>query len=112
VVGFKDANATSVALTYDETAFTTSVAIVNPSTVANTVTITVWDSNGNLLGTSTQPLAAGNKIENALRGFLGLAGMTGLRGSALFSVPTGNVEVLGLRFGGSAFTSIPTTEEQ
>lgn len=111
VVGFKDAYATAVSLTWDDTNFTTSVAIVNPSNVATTVTITAWDNNGNLLGTSSQPLMPGNKTEGALRGFLGLAGIAGFRGSALFTVPNGNVSVLGLRFGGTAFTSIPTTEE-
>jgi hypothetical protein len=112
VVGFKSATSTSNSLTWDDTNFTTSVAIVNPSSQAVTVTITVWDSSGNLVGTSTQSLPAGSKIENAMRGFLGLAGMANLRGSALFTVPSGNVSVLGLRFGASAFTSIPTTQQQ
>ena len=112
VVGLKNANATSNTLTWDDTNFTTSVAMVNPSTVAATVSITVWDVNGNVIGTSTQGLQPGTKIESAMRGFLGLAGMAGQRGSALFSVPTGNVSVLGLRFGPTAFTSIPTTEQQ
>ncbi|HYV62469.1 MAG TPA: hypothetical protein VE958_07330, partial [Bryobacteraceae bacterium] len=113
VVGLKNANATANTLTWDDTGnLTTSVAMVNPSNVATTVTITVSDSSGNIIGTSTQGLAAGNKIENAMRGFLGLAGMAGSRGSALFTVSTGNVSVLGLRFGASAFTSIPTTEQQ
>jgi hypothetical protein len=38
----------------------------------------------------------------------GLNGMVGNRGSAQFSVSTGNVAVLGLVFLGAAFTSIPT----
>jgi hypothetical protein len=111
VVGFKSGTATSNSLTWDDTNFTTSVAIVNPSTVATTVNITVWDSNGNLIGTSSQSLPAGNKVESALRGFPGLASIAGLRGSALFTVPAGYVSVLGLRFGGSAFTSVPTTQQ-
>jgi hypothetical protein len=112
VVGLNPANSTSNILTWDDTNFTTSVAMVNSSSVATTVTITVWDSNGNLLGTSTQGLAPGNKIESAMRGFQGLSAMAGQRGSALFTVPAGNVSVLGLRFGSAAFTSIPTTEQQ
>ena len=112
VVGLNPANSTSNILTWDDTNFTTSVAMVNSSSVATTVTITVWDSNGNLLGTSTQGLAPGNKIESAMRGFQGLSAMAGQRGSALFTVPVGNVSVLGLRFGSAAFTSIPTTEQQ
>jgi hypothetical protein len=112
VVGLKSATSTANTLIWDDTAFTTSVAIVNPSTVAVIVTITVWDVNGNVLGTSTQALQPGTKIENAMRGFLGLAGMAGQRGSALFTVATGNISVLGLRFGSTAFTSIPTAEQQ
>jgi hypothetical protein len=114
LVGLKNANATAVSLTFDETGnLTTSVALVNPSPVATIVTITAWDVNGNVLGTSTQPVAPGNKIQGAMRGFFGLGAIQGARGSALFSVPTGNVAVIGLRSGGStAITSIPTTEQQ
>jgi hypothetical protein len=113
LVGLKNANATAVSLTFDDTGtLTTSVALVNPSALATTVTITVWDSSGNVIGTSTQILQPGNKIENAMRGFLGLFGMAGQRGSALFSVPTGNIAVIGLRSESTAFTSIPTTEQQ
>jgi hypothetical protein len=34
--------------------------------------------------------------------------MIGQRGAVTYSVPNGNVTVLGLRFNGTAFTSIPT----
>jgi hypothetical protein len=113
LVGLKNANATSNSLTWDDTgSLSTSIAMVNPGTVAATVTITVWDVNGNLIGTSAQGLQPGTKIANSMHEFLGLGGMTGQRGSALFSVTTGNVSVLGLRFGSTAFTSIPTTEQQ
>ena len=112
VAGFKSATSTSDSLTWDDTNFTTAVAMVNPSTVSATVTITAWDTAGNVIGTSTQVLPPGTKIENSLRGFLGLAGVAGTRGSALFTVQAGNISVLGLRFGGSAFTSIPTTQQQ
>ena len=114
LVGLKNANATAVSLTFDDTGtLTTSVALVNPSSLTITVTITAWDVNGNVLGTSTQVLPPGNKLEGAMRGFLGLFGIAGQRGSALFSVPSGNISVLGLRSGGStAFTSTPTTEQQ
>jgi hypothetical protein len=99
-------------MTWDDTTHVTSIAMVNPSTVAATVTITVWDPNGNVLGTSTQALAAGTKIESAMYQLSGLSAMEGQSGSALFTVTTGNVSVLGLRFGGVAFTSIPTTQDQ
>jgi hypothetical protein len=112
LVSFKSATATAISMTWDDTTHVTSVAIVNPSAVAATVTITVWDPNGNVIGTSTQALAAGTKIESAMYQLSGLSGMEGQSGSALFTVTTGNVSVLGLRFGGVAFTSIPTTQDQ
>jgi len=114
LVGLKNANATAVSLTFDETGnLTTSVALVNPSPLATTVTITAWDVLGNVLGTSPQIVQPGSKIQGAMRGFFGLSGIVGQRGSALFSVPTGNIAVIGLRSGGStAITSIPTTEQQ
>jgi hypothetical protein len=113
LVGVKSANGTSNTLTFDDTnGLTTSVAMVNPSTVAATVTITATDVNGTMIGTATQSLQPGTKFAGALRGFLGLAGIAGQRGSALFTVSSGNVSVLGLRFGSTAFTSIPTVEQQ
>jgi hypothetical protein len=112
LVGFKSSLATAISLTFDDTTLTSSVAIVNPSSVAANLTITAWDNNGNQLGTYTQTLPPGNKIENTLRALGALSGIVGFRGSALFTVSTGNVSVLGLRFSGSAFTSIPTTQDQ
>jgi len=112
VVGFKSAIATATSLTWDDTNFVTSIALVNPSSAQANVTITAWDSSGSVAGTSTQSLAPGNKIESVMRSLSGLAGMAGLRGSALFTVTTGNLALLGLRFGGAAFTSIPTTQDQ
>jgi len=112
LVSFKSATATAISLTWDDTTHVTSIAIVNPSNVAATVTITVWDPNGNVIGTSTQELAAGTKIESAMYQLSGLSAMEGQSGSASFTVTTGNVSVLALRFGGVAFTSIPTTQDQ
>jgi len=112
VVTFKTANSTAESLIWDDTSLTTSVAMVNPSTATANVTITVLDPNGNLIGSTTQTLAPGNKTEGVLRGFLGLSGMAGQRGSALFTVATGNVSVLGIRFGATALTTIPVTQQQ
>jgi hypothetical protein len=55
-------------------------------------------------------LAAKSKTAIALRDLPGLGAMAGKRGSADFTVAFGNVAVLGLRFGGAAFTSIPTAD--
>jgi hypothetical protein len=86
------------------------VAVVNPSAVATTVTVVVRDSVGVTLGTTTVSLAAKGKRALFLRDLPGLASMAGRRGSAEFTVTAGNVAVLGLRFNGIAFTSIPTAD--
>jgi len=114
LVGFKSATETATSLLWDETSnLVTTVAIVNSSTVATTVTITVWNSAGTLIGTTQEAVPANNKVALQLDQLPNLGGMVGLRGSALFTVPNGNVAVLGLRFaGGGAFTSIPTTQVQ
>jgi predicted secreted protein len=94
-------------LVYDDTAFDTSVAFLNPSDQQATVTITIFDANGSQIGAAQVVLAPRTKIATRLRDLPGLSAMLGHRGSALFSVPNGDVSVLGLRFGGEAFTSIP-----
>ncbi len=111
VVPLSSVSATTATLIWDDTNYTTSVAIVNPSAVATTVSITVRDSSGNILGTSSVALAAKSKTETVLRGLPGLGTMAGGRGSAEFTVAVGNVAVLGLRFNGAAFTSIPAVEQ-
>jgi hypothetical protein len=98
-------------LIWDDTNYVTSVAIVNPSPLPTMVNITVWDNNGNLLGTSPVTLPPFTKTENVLHAYPGLAGMAGLRGSAQFSVATGTVSVLGLRSNGPAITSIPAVQQ-
>ena len=108
VVPLSSAQATSTELTWDETAYTTAVAVVNPSSTAATVTVTLWDQAGNTIGTSTIALPPNSKTATVLKGLPGLSGMVGKRGSAQFKVTSGNVAVLGLRFDGGAFTSIPT----
>jgi hypothetical protein len=111
VVPLRSAASTFSTLTWDEIGFTTSVAIVNTSAVATTVNITVYDQAGRQVGTSSVNLQPYAKTENALRSFLGFGGVVGLRGSAQFSVSTGSIAVLGLRFGAAAFTSVPATQQ-
>jgi len=112
VVPFSDANGTSNTLTWDETNLITAVAIVNPSLTAATVAVTLWDENGNTIGTSSISLPPNGKTEAELRTLPGLSGMVGQRGCAQFTVSAGNVAVLGLRANGPALTSIPTTNVQ
>jgi hypothetical protein len=109
VVPFSDAGASSNLLTWDETTYVTSVAIVNPNSNPASVAVTLWDQNGNVVGTSSLSLPPNSKIETNLSNLQGLSGMVGKRGSAQFTASNGNVSVLGLRFSGAAFTSIPTT---
>jgi hypothetical protein len=98
-------------LIWDDTNFVTAVAIVNTSSLDTVVTIIVRDIQGVTIGTATVPLAAKRKVAIALRDLPGLGAMAGRRGSADFTVNNfGNVAVLGLRFGGAAFTSIPTSD--
>ena len=111
VVPLSRAATTTSTLIWDDTNYVTAVAIVNPSAVPVVVSITVWDSNGNVVGNSSVDLAANSKTAMPLRSLAGLAGVAGKRGSAQFSVAAGNVAVLGLRFNDAAFTSIPTADQ-
>ncbi len=110
VVPLTSASSTTSTLAWDETGnAVTAVAIANPSAVAASVEITVWDTSGTLIGTSPPVLLPANsKIAKGLDDLSGLS-LAGQRGSAQFTVSTGNVAVLGLRFAGVAFTSIPAS---
>jgi hypothetical protein len=111
VVPLASSTSTSSTLVWDDTVYATGIAIANPSTVPVTVSITVWNDSGGIIGTSSMPLAAGAKTVSYLRGISGLSGVAGNRGSARFAVSSGSVAVLGLRFNGNAFTSIPTAQQ-
>jgi hypothetical protein len=110
VVPFSDSTVTTSGLIWDDTAFTTAVAIINPSAVDTTVAVTVYNDQGVNIGTASIPLSAGNHTATILRDVSGLSSMNGNRGYATFTVSSGNVAVLGLRFGNAAFTSIPTSD--
>jgi len=104
------AGSTQQTLVYDDTlGLITAVAIVNPSGVAATVSATAYDVNGNVIATSSSVavLQPFSKTEARLRDLAGLSGVAGTRGTVTFSVTTGAVGALGLRFNGVAFSSIP-----
>lgn len=111
VVPLASTTSVSSTLTWDDTVYTTGIAIANPSAAPVTVSVTVWNSSGSMIGTSSIALAAGTKTEAALRSLSGLSAVAGARGSALFTVTSGSVAVLGLRFNGTAFTSIPAVQQ-
>lgn len=94
-------------LTYDDTAFTTAVAVTNPGASSINVTATAYKSDGSQLGTASFTLAAHSKTSVALRNLSGLAAVSGTRGHVTFTTSSGSFALLGLRFGGAAFTTIP-----
>lgn len=111
VVPLSPVSATSATFTFDDTNYVTSFAIVNPSNTPINATVTARNSSGTVLGTSSIALPAQNKTEKELRTLAGLGTLAGARGTVQFTVTTGNLAVLGLRFNGAAFTSIPTVEQ-
>jgi len=110
VVPFATANANSSTMVFDDTISVTGVAIANAGPAAASISITVWDNNGTVLGTSTVTLQPNHNTTGVLSGFPGLSGVSGHRGRVQFAATSGNVAVLGLRFTGGAVTSIPATQ--
>jgi hypothetical protein len=70
-----------------------------------TVTVTARDEAGTQIGTTTLTMTPGTKQAFAV--VEKIPAINGRRGVLEFSTSTGNISVLGLRFAGSAFTSIP-----
>jgi hypothetical protein len=99
----------NIPMVFDETKYIFGISIVNPNNQPSTVTITATDNTGTVIATSS-PIAipAFNKKVDALRNLPGLSGIVGKQGTVRFTATGSNVVVLGLRFNGSAFTSIPT----
>jgi Concanavalin A-like lectin/glucanases superfamily len=106
------ANAGNVPMVYDETKYSTGVALANPSANPVTVNITVMDNTGTVIATSSGVLPPFTKIEGLLRSlpapFTSLSQMAGTQGTVRFATTSGPVVVLGLRANGTALTSIPT----
>ncbi len=107
VVPLAPETAQAADLIYDDTKFDTAVAYLNPSNQSATLTIAVSGLDGSSLGSTQMTLAARSKQDIVLSQLLGLSGMTGKSGRAVFTVTGGAISVLGLRFGDSAFNSIP-----
>jgi hypothetical protein len=99
----------TVTLAYDNTAgFVMGVALANLSTSSASITATMWDDSGNLLGTQTITIAGSGHTAFVLPNQLTLT--TGRRGIVQFqSAATGGITGLGLRFSSfGTFTSVPT----
>jgi hypothetical protein len=110
VVPLSRTDSSSSLLVWDDTAYTTAVAVANPGAAQANISVTVRDSSGATIGTGSIPLAASGKTAIVLRSLPALAGMLGKRGTAQFTVSGGQVSLLGLRFNGAAFTSIPADQ--
>jgi len=112
VVPLSSASSTTSRLLWDDMNLTTAVAIVNLSPADNIVTVTARDAQGRSLGNPARVMIPANgRVAMALRDLPGLGSTVGNRGTAEFTVTTGNVAVLGLRFRLSSFTSIPTQDK-
>ncbi len=111
VVQFSNSGVTTSTLIFDETNYITGIAVANPNNFPITVNLSATNQSGNLLGTGIIQLAALSKTSVALKTIAGLTGIVNNRGTVTFSSTSGSFAVLGLRFNGSAFTSIPTSEK-
>lgn len=110
VVPLSGTTATTSTMIFDETSYTTGVAVVGIGSSAVTVNVAAYGTGGNTIGTGSIQLAANGQTALLLRDISGLSGVVGQRGSVDFSVSGANVAVLGIRYNGLAFTSIPTSD--
>jgi len=101
----------SADFSFDEVNLVTAMALLNPSSQQIVATITVYGSDGSQTATTQISLEPHSKIASIVRDLPGLSGMTGTRGRIQIEVPNGTISILGLRFGGEAFTSIPVTHK-
>lgn len=108
VVTLAGASSAKSSLIFDDSGLTTSIAAVNPTDSAVTVTATAKSDSGTTLGTATFDLPAKGRAAFPLRDRIAEA--NGQRGTVEFSVPSGAVSIHGLRSNGEAFTTIPVTE--
>ncbi|HYP13542.1 MAG TPA: choice-of-anchor V domain-containing protein [Bryobacteraceae bacterium] len=112
VVPFSSDRTQRVVLLFDDTAgLRTTIAVANPTANDVSVNVVARGEDGQALGSPvTLTLRARERQAFALSDRAELAALNGRRGSVEFTTPTGAVSVLGLRFGGAAFTSIPAIE--
>jgi hypothetical protein len=108
VVPLSALTATLSTLLFDDTKYVTGVAIVNLGLVDTTITAAARGAQGNPIGTASISLPAKAKKAIVLRDLI--PAVTGTMGAVDFTASIGNLAALGLRFNGTAFTSIPTTD--
>lgn len=105
VVPFATSTGTRASLTYDDSNLITAAAIWYNGVSSATVTLTARDEAGQQIGTANITMTPGTKVAFALKERIPAVEFK--RGLVEFTTSTGNIAVLGLRFAGSAFTSIP-----
>ena len=110
VVPLANAVSTLGTFIFDETNYVTAAAYTNFGSGDANVTVTVRDTDGTTIGTNTLTLSAKHRGAVALQTLAGLSAMTGKRGTVEFS-SSAPVTILGLRFNGEAFTSIPAVQK-
>ncbi|GIU76598.1 MAG: hypothetical protein KatS3mg004_3685 [Bryobacteraceae bacterium] len=110
VVPLSSSNSAGSFIVFDETDFTTAVAVLNPGASPVTVTVVARDDTGAEIGRFTLPLNPRQRDAFVVRDRPEMTAMRGKRGVLEFSASSGAVSVLGLRFNGLAFTSILPVE--
>ncbi len=105
VVPFAPAKSPSANLLFDESSRITAVALWYNGAANADIAVTARDESGAVLGTATITMTPGNKTAFAV--IEKIPAIAGKSGALDFTAPAGSVAVLGLRFGGAAFTSIP-----
>lgn len=110
VVPLSSSNSAGSFIVFDETDFTTAVAVLNPGAAPVTVTVVARDDTGAEIGRFSLPLNPRQRDAFVVRDRPAMTAMRGKRGVLEFSATSGAVSVLGLRFNGLAFTSILPVE--
>ncbi|GIU77538.1 MAG: hypothetical protein KatS3mg005_0776 [Bryobacteraceae bacterium] len=107
VVPLTKANGRFAEFSFDDIGLTTTMAVLNPTYVSALLTITSIADDGKVIGTSQVPLPPQAKRAYVIRDLVEHSGVIGRRGRIRLTVQSGEIAVLGFRFGGEAFTSIP-----
>jgi len=100
----------SSTLAWDETNWTTMLALANPGSAEITVTLTVRDPAGQVLATSDVKLASKAKTEFNLKDRAEFSVMSGGRGTVDLSVSDGSFAVTGFRVGAQTLAAIPSSD--
>jgi serine protease AprX len=111
VVSLAASSSSRSTVLFDETSFVTAVAVANPGLAPVTVQVVARDDQGSQIGAATLSLTARQRMAFVLRDRPEFRGIVGRKGTVDFSVSTGSISVLGLRFNGLAFTSISPFEQ-